>query len=192
MSRPVMPRLLVLTDRSQLSLGRCLRAQMALCRNAGLTHVVLRELDLLDQQREQLATDLADLGLTVIAARRRLAAAAGLHLAAGQAAVAGPEGPPFGRSCHDRAEVARAAAEGARWATLSPYTASASKPGYGPSLPPDAFADLPVATFALGGVAPGNARAARDRGAHGVAVMGAVMRARDPGAVVAALLEAVA
>lgn len=183
-----MPRLLVLTDRSQLSLGRCLRAQMAGCRDAGLTHVVLRELDLLDQQREQLAADLADLGLTVIAARRDLAAATGLHLAADQ-----PAGPGvFGRSCHDRAEVARAAAEGAQWATLSPYTASASKPGYGPPLARDAFAGLPVPTYALGGVAPGNARAAREAGAHGVAVMGAVMRAEDPGAVVAGLLAAVA
>lgn len=183
-----MPRLMVLTDRSQLSLGRCLRAQMAACRDAGLTHVVLRELELLDQQREQLAADLAGLGLTVIAARRDLAVAAGLQLAAGQPAVPGV----FGRSCHDRAEVARAAAEGASWATLSPYTTSGSKPGYGPPLPADAFAGLPLPTFALGGITPGNARAARQSGAHGVAVMGAVMRAPDPGAVVAALLEAVA
>lgn len=183
-----MPRLLVLTDRSQLSPGRCLRVQMALCRDAGLTHVVLRELDLLDPQRERLAADLADLGLMVIAARRDLVAAAGVHLAAHQPAAPGT----FGRSCHDRAEVARAAAEGARWATLSPYTTSASKPGHGPPLPPGAFTDLPVPTFALGGVSPANACAAREAGAHGVAVMGAVMRAPDPGAVVAALLEAVA
>lgn len=181
------PRLLVLTDRSQLSLGRCLRAQMAECRDAGLTHVVLRELDLLDRQREQLAADLAELGLTVIAARRDLAAAVGTHLAADQPAAPGV----FGRSCHDRADVIRAAAEGARWATLSPYTETASKPGHGPPLPPDAFADLPVPTFALGGITPANARAARDSGAHGVAVMGAVMRAAEPGAVIAALLDAV-
>ena len=183
-----MTRLLVLTDRSQLSLGRCLRAQMAACRDAGLTHVVLRELDLVDPQREQLGADLADLGLTVVAAHRDLAAAAGRHLAAGQPAVAGV----FGRSCHSPDEVARAAAEGASWATLSPYTVSGSKPGYGPPLPRDAFAGLPLPTFALGGITPGNARAARKSGAHGVAVMGAVMRSADPGAVVAALLEAVA
>lgn len=182
------PRLLVLTDRSQLPLGRGLRAGMAACRDAGLTHVVLRELDLLDPLREQLAADLADLGLTVIAARRPLAAAAGLHLAADQPAVA----TVSGRSCHAREEVARAAAEGARWATLSPYATSASKPGYGPPLPPGTFAGLPLPTYALGGITPRNARAAREAGAHGVAVMGAVMRAADPGAVVAALLAAVA
>ena len=183
-----MPRLVVLTDRSQLSLGRCLRAQMTACREAGLTHVVLRELDLVDPQREQLAADLADLGLTVVAARRGLGAAAGRHLAADQAAVAGT----FGRSCHSRDEVARAAAEGASWATLSPYTASGSKPGYGPPLPPDAFAGLPLPTVAHGRIKPGTHPAPMHYGADGVAVMGAVMRAADPGAVVAALLEAVA
>lgn len=182
-----MPRLVVLTDRSQLSLGRCLRAQMADCRDAGLTHVVLRELDLLDQQREQLAADLAELGLTVIAARRDLAAAVGMHLAAGQPTVPGV----FGRSCHDRAEVVRAAAEGAQWATLSPYTATASKPGHGPPIRAEDWADLPLPVLALGGITPSNAAAARAAGAHGVAVMGAVMRAPDPGAVVAGLLTAV-
>ena len=40
-----LPRLLVLTDRSQLPLGRSLVATMAACAEAGLTHVVLRELD---------------------------------------------------------------------------------------------------------------------------------------------------
>jgi len=184
----VTPRLVVLTDRSQLPLGRCLRVAMAVCRDAGLTHVVLRELDLQDAQREQLAADLADLGLTVIAAHRDLAAATGLHLAADQPAVPGV----FGRSCHTPEEVARAAAEGAAWATLSPYAETGSKPGYGPPLPPDAFAGLPLPTLALGGITAGNAARARDSGAHGVAVMGAVMRAADPGSVVAELLEAVA
>jgi thiamine monophosphate synthase len=42
--------------------------------------------------------------------------------------------------------------------------------------------------FALGGITAANAAQARAAGAYGVAVMGAVMRADDPGAVVAALL----
>jgi thiamine-phosphate pyrophosphorylase len=45
--------------------------------------------------------------------------------------------------------------------------------------------------LALGGIGPENAADARKAGAHGVAVMGAVMRATDPGAVVAELLRAV-
>jgi thiamine-phosphate pyrophosphorylase len=38
----------------------------------------------------------------------------------------------------------------------------------------------------------GNAAACIDAGAHGVAVMGAVMRADDPGSVVRTILEEVA
>lgn len=45
--------------------------------------------------------------------------------------------------------------------------------------------------LALGGITVANAAAARNAGAHGVAVMGAVMRAPDPAAVVAALLQEV-
>jgi thiamine-phosphate pyrophosphorylase len=41
---------------------------------------------------------------------------------------------------------------------------------------------------ALGGVGAGNARACREAGADAVAVMGAVMRAGDPAAVVRDLL----
>ena len=78
------------------------------------------------------------------------------------------------------------------WVTLSPYAASASKPGYRPLLSADAFAGHALPVLALGGITPGNAAEARAAGAHGVAVMGAVMRAPDPAAVVARLREEVA
>ena len=48
---------------------------------------------------------------------------------------------------------------------------------------------MPV--FALGGVEVENAAAMRAAGAHGVAVMGAVMRAPDPAGVVARVMEEV-
>ena len=44
--------------------------------------------------------------------------------------------------------------------------------------------------FALGGVDPTRAARCVAAGAHGVAVMGAVMRADDPATVVAGLLDA--
>lgn len=181
-----LPRLLLLTDRHQLLAGRSLVDTVAACAERGLTHVVLRELDLPAVRREALAAALARTGVSVIAARAPLAAAAAVHLSAVQPWVDGPHG----RSCHSRDEVTAAALGGAGWATLSPYAGSPSKPGYGPPLPPGSYAELPIPVFALGGIAPDTAAGARRAGAHGVAVMGAVMRANDPGAVVTALLEA--
>ena len=61
-----------------------------------------------------------------------------------------------------------------------------SKPGYGPFLGPDGIASLirgetSLPVIAIGGVDSGNAAALLGAGAAGVAVMGGVMRAADPG-----------
>lgn len=203
-------RLMVLTDRSQLSLGRGLVRTIAECVSVGLTHVVVRELDESESARAALVAALVDVGATVISARTLLPGAAGVHLASnistdhraetyGDPRLASHTSPmppdwsaqmSFGRSCHSVAEVGAAAAEGAAYAFLSPYAAGGSKPGRTP-LPAEAFAGHPIPVFALGGVAPANAAAARAAGAHGVAVTGAVMAAPDPARVVRALLEAV-
>ncbi len=179
--------LLLLTDRSQLRLGRGLLRTVTECVDAGLGAVVVRELDLEPRQRHALVASLAALpGLTVISSRIVDPAAHATHLAAGQEAVPGRHG----RSCHSRADVVRAAATGASWATLSPFAATASKPGYGPILPTSAHRDPPLPTYALGGVTAANAVAAIEAGATGVAVMGGVMRAAEPARVVAELLAA--
>ncbi|MFD4324513.1 thiamine phosphate synthase [Nocardioides sp. NPDC058538] len=202
-----LPRLLVLTDRSQLPLGRSLVATMAACAEAGLTHVVLRELDEPLEHRAKLAELLAGLGLNVIAAHTPLPAAVGLHLPASASCNTSfvgllalserPDRPTnsvlhLGRSCHSPTDVATAAEEGFDYAMLSPYALTESKPGYGPPLGPEAFAGLPLPTYALGGITPANAAAAVAAGAHGVAVMGAVMRAEEPAAVVRDLLAVLA
>lgn len=77
--------------------------------------------------------------------------------------------------------------------TLSPVWETASKPGYGPALGVEGLAaavaavpGLPV--YALGGIGPGRVAACVEAGAVGVAVMGAVMGAVDPGAVVRQIL----
>jgi thiamine-phosphate pyrophosphorylase len=185
------PRLLLITDRGQLLPGRGLVETVASCGAAGATTVLLRELDLDEPARAALAEELAA-HVQVISARTLLPGAVGLHLAAYQAAPA-PEGPPHGRSCHHEAAVARAAEEGAAYVTISPVAPTASKPGYGPALGAggvrravEAADGLPV--LALGGVSAEATARLRSAGAHGVAVMGAVMRAHDPGAVVSALL----
>lgn len=184
-----MNRLVVLTDRTQVPAGRTLGEVLRAAADGGLRTVLLRETDLPDDERAAIAADARAAGLDVVAAHRPVPGGAGLHLPSGAAAPA--FATRWGRSCHTRAELLRAAADGAWWATLSPYGPSASKPGYGPPVPAEALVRPPLPVLALGGIGPENAADARKAGAHGVAVMGAVMRATDPGAVVAELLRAV-
>jgi thiamine-phosphate pyrophosphorylase len=151
--------------------------------------VVLREKDLPDAERARLADALRAVldpagGVLVVAGPAGGAGGAELvHLAA-RDPFPDPRPAGVGRSCHSAAELARAAAEGADWATLSPLHATASKPGYGPALGTAGLAAVlarvpgapPV--YALAGVRPADAAGCLAAGAAGVAVMGAVMR--DP------------
>ncbi|MBE7323909.1 thiamine phosphate synthase [Nocardioides sp. Y6] len=190
---PRVPRVVVLTDRTQLPAGRGLVEALIECHRAGLEAVVVREHDLDPRVRHRLLAELARLpGLRVVSSRLADTSAHGLHLAAHQAAP-GLTGAvrPWGRSCHDPAEVAVAAREGASWVTLSPFGVSTSKPGHLPPLPSSVWRGHPLPVLALGGITPDNAARARALGAHGVAVMGAVMQAPEPGEVVTALIEAV-
>jgi thiamine-phosphate diphosphorylase len=194
---------IVFTDRRQARgpLPEVVRAAV----EGGARLVVLREKDLPDDERAALAEQLHELlasvgGRLLLAGRTAgradrdgFAVADGQHLAAADPWPAAPRGL-VGRSCHDAAELAAAAAEGAAYATISPVFPSRSKPGYGPPLGLTrlrelcAGADLPV--YALGGVESGDRAArCRDAGAAGVAVMGAVMRAADPAAVVKELMQ---
>ena len=98
-----------------------------------------------------------------------------------------------GISAHTMSDIRAAAAAGADYATLSPIFASPSKPGYGPALGLGglrAAAGLGLPVIALGGVDSGNARRCLAAGAAGVAVMGGLMRARDPEAETRRLLDA--
>lgn len=187
----ILPPLLVLTDRRQARrpLPEVVRAAV----DGGATAVVLREKDLGRDERARLAAALADVlrpvgGLLLVASDPTIPGD-GVHLAASDP-LPGPGGRPVGRSCHDRAGVAAAAAEGCAWATLSPIFPSPSKPGYGPALGPEVFAGCPLPVYALGGVTAHNAASCTAHGAAGVAVMGAVMAAADPAAAVASLLHA--
>jgi len=99
------------------------------------------------------------------------------------------EGKPslVGISSHGEADIRAAMAAGAGYVTLSPIFETASKPGYGPALGLAAITravriGLPV--VALGGITPDRAAACIEAGAAGVAVMGEVMRADDPAAVI--------
>lgn len=196
MRAPGLPRLMLLTDRSQLPEGRDLVDTVSACVEAGLEAVVLRELDLPGEERRALARRLVPTGVSVIAARTWFDGLAGVHLTSRQADLIARSAPFYGRSCHDDEEVRRAVGSGAAYLTISPVATSKSKPGYGPALGTAgvrraaALAGA-VPVLALGGIDAHNAAAMREAGAHGVAVMGAVMRAADPAQIVARLLEEV-
>ncbi|XKH36373.1 thiamine phosphate synthase [Azospirillum doebereinerae] len=198
------PSLLVITDRSQAA---CPLADLADRLFAlGLRWLSLRDKDLPDADRLDLARALVGRGRAWSAtvtlhgdpALALAAGAAGVHLPDGGDAAAARallgKGALIGVSAHDAAGLARAAAQGADYATLSPVFASASKPGYGPWLGVDGLrrmaADSGLPVVALGGVeTPDAVLACRESGAAGVAAMGVAMR--DPAAV-AGLLAALA
>jgi len=179
--------IVLLTDRRQAR--RPLVEVVEAAVGGGLRQVVLREKDLPRDERaalaEALRAVLADVDGQLIVAGPDPLGGSAVHLAA-----AGPYPPPglalVGRSCHDEAELSRLTTE--RYAMVSPVFPTPSKPGYGPPLGLDGLARLvarsPVPVLALGGVTPGNAAGCLAAGAAGVAVMGAVMRADDPAAVV--------
>jgi thiamine-phosphate pyrophosphorylase len=181
-----LPRLLVLTDRTQAAAP--LPEVVAAAVEAGARAVVLREKDLPADERAVLHDELA----AVLAPVGGLLVSAGLAGSTGRAAVhlSAADDVPYprpalvGRSCHSADEVARAAEEGCDWVFVSPVFPTSSKPGYGPALGLGGLARLvrgapPV--YALGGVTPGTASGCLSAGAAGVAVMGAVMR--DPACV---------
>jgi len=122
--------------------------------------------------------------------------AGGVHLPSGASIAAARDrlgGVRLGISAHSLREVEAAALAGADYVTLSPIFPTASKPGYGPALGPEAIRaargfGLPI--VALGGVGAGTLALCREAGAAGFAVMGGVMRAEDPAAEVRGLLGA--
>jgi thiamine-phosphate pyrophosphorylase len=153
--------------------------------------VVLRERDLPVRERGALADRLRALlpdGRLIVAGPDPLGGDA-VHLAERDPAVAAGL---VGRSCHG---VPRPSNED--YVTLSPIFPTATKPGYGPPLGPaqagrlahaGGDGDGAVPWLALGGI--DSARRVAEcvaAGAAGVAVLGAVLRADDPGAVVAEL-----
>jgi len=212
-----LPQLLLLTDRvAAAGRHRSLpeTAAAAVAAVGGDLAILLREKDLPRQERRMLARELRSIvepagAQLIIASDAQLArdVGAAVHLAAAEPY---PGRPPLitGRSCHTAGDVRRAAAEGCDYVTVSPVFATASKPGYGPALGlgglaslcrarpraeagTDAAETVPL-VYALGGVTPGTAGDCLRAGAHGVAVMGAVMGSPDPRITAADLLRELA
>ncbi|MHB1006532.1 MAG: thiamine phosphate synthase [Chloroflexota bacterium] len=112
-------------------------------------------------------------GLPVAAARRL----AGAHLL-------------IGRSVHAVAEAVAAERDGADFlllGTIYPSRSHPGEPGAGPGLVARVRAAVALPLVAIGGIAAGNVAEVMAAGADGVAVISAIMGARDPSAAAAAL-----
>ncbi|MGC4809606.1 thiamine phosphate synthase [Micromonospora sp. DT228] len=192
--RTVPSGVVVLTDRlvARGGLERVVAGAVA----GGVRWVVLREKDLPRVERAALAVALrailADVGGTLVVAGPDPLGGDAVHLPA-----AGPYPPPthrlVGRSCHDETELNRLTTE--HYATVSPIHPTKTKPGYGPPLDIAGLGSLvrasPVPLLALGGVeTPDQVTACVQAGAVGVAVLGALMRAKDPTETAAILASA--
>ena len=199
------PPLLVISDRSQAQLPLIGIAEAAF--RGGCRWFSLREKDLPAAERRALLADLVELGRpfgALVMAHDDIDAveavgAGGVHLPAGSDPAAARRRLPrglIGVSAHSADEAAAQLRAGADYVTLSPTFLTGSKPGYGPALGLDALAAAaakePAPIIALGGVTPDNVASCLAAGVRGVAVMGEIMRAADPEAMVRRLLAAMA
>jgi thiamine-phosphate pyrophosphorylase len=201
--RPLPGPLLVITDRHQAC--HPIETIAAAVGRFGGRWLLLRDRDLAREERWDLAARLARIaaeqGFALsVSTDIELAAvigAAGVHLQAAAAVVPARErlgrAAVIGVSAHGLSDVAAAADAGADYVTLSPIFPTGSKLGYGPALGTASLrlaAAHEIAVLALGGVTAQTAGTCLAAGAHGVAVMGEVMRADDPGRIVGDLMRA--
>jgi thiamine-phosphate pyrophosphorylase len=200
------PPLLVVTDRHQarLPLAEVLRAALA----AGCRWVSLREKDLSDEDQIALAVTLlpiarrydACLTLHGEAALAKACGADGVHLPAGSDAAAARAilGPTklIGVSLHTVTEAEAIDPKIVDYAVAGPAFETASKPGYGPEIGRKGLAEIAgaarVPIIAIGGLNATRAAEVLACGPAGIAVMGGVMRAGDPGQEAKMLLAIVA
>jgi len=193
-ARAFLPTVLVVAD-SSATRGRPLLPVVREAVAGGARGVWVREKGSGPEDRRKLIGELSALlreagGVLVASPGPGSELADGIHWPSLGPPIATGQGPVArgGRSCHGRAELERAAAEGYAWATLSPIFATASKPGYGPPLGLGPLSSTPLPTWALGGVNESNALSCTCSGAAGVAIMGAVLGADSPRAAMEELL----
>jgi thiamine-phosphate pyrophosphorylase len=200
------PPLLLVTDRHLAT--RPLTEIVAAAFAAGCRWASLREKDLPADEQIALAAVLRPMArrygaMLTVHGDADIAAAAqldGVHLPAGADAAAARarlgRGALIGISVHGAAEAARLDPRQVDYCVAGPAFATASKPGYGPALEERGIAIIaraaPVPVVAIGGLAAHNLAPVLRAGAEGIAVMGGLMRADDPGGEARALLRAVA
>jgi thiamine-phosphate pyrophosphorylase len=200
------PPLLVVTDRHQarLPLADVVRAALA----AGCRWVSMREKDLSEEDQIALASTLLPIArrhgarLTVHgdATLAQACGSDGVHLPAGIDPAAARKllgGEKLvGISLHTVTEAEAIDPGIVDYAIAGPAFETASKPGYGPEIGRKGLAEIaraaPVPVLAIGGLNATRAAEVLAAGPIGIAVMGSIMRAVEPGREVKALLAIVA
>jgi thiamine-phosphate pyrophosphorylase len=200
------PPLLLVTDRSQARAP--LEEVVAAACAGGCRWVSLREKDLAAEAQIALARSLvptarrfgARLTLHGDPTLARAAGLDGVHLSAdGDPAAAramlGADAL-VGISIHGAADAAALDPAVVDYAIAGPAFPTASKPGYGPALGANGLAAIrriaTVPVVAIGGIEAHNAADVMRAGVAGIAVMGSVMRAAEPGQMIEDLLAAFA
>jgi thiamine-phosphate pyrophosphorylase len=200
------PPLMVITDRRQAT--GPLETIAAAAISGGARWISVREKDLPASERLALLRRLQALTAltgTLLSVHDDLDAAAelglrGLHLPAEGDPEAARErlGPAalIGVSAHDIESAVKAARRGADYVTLSPVFLTDSKPGYGPALGLDFLAEacraVSCPVLGLGGIDKDTIGPVLAAGAVGAALMGGVMRASDPAAMLRPFIQALA
>jgi thiamine-phosphate pyrophosphorylase len=196
------PPLLLVTDRRQAR--QPLVETVAAAFVAGCRWVSVREKDLPDDEQVPLARALlpfarrhgASLTIHGEAALAKLAGVDGVHLPAGSDVAAartllGPE-KLIGVSIHTVGEAETLDPAVVDYALAGPAFETASKPGYGPEIGRKGLAEMSraarVPLLAIGGINTVRVAEVIAAGCGGVAAMGGVMRAADPGREAAALI----
>jgi thiamine-phosphate pyrophosphorylase len=200
------PPLLLVTDRHQARLPLVEVVTAALL--AGCRWVSVREKDLSADDQIALARTLlpavrrhgARLTVHGDAALAKACGADGVHLGAGSDAARSRAmmgaGKLIGVSIHTITEAEAIDPGAIDYAVAGPAFETASKPGYGPEIGRKGLGEIAraarVPVLAIGGINAARVAEVLAAGPAGVAVMGGVMRAADPGAAMRALLATVA
>lgn len=188
--------LYLVTDRKQLPGGDlCAAVEGAL--RGGVRAVQLREKDLASRELYELALRLREItsrqgARLFINDRLDIALAAGadgVHLGESSLPVGRVRGIAgerllIGVSCHSLEGALAAQEGGADFITFSPVFFTPSKACYGEPVGIERLAEacrrLRIPVFALGGIKPENVPVVLSRGAHGVALISAILAAGDP------------
>jgi thiamine-phosphate pyrophosphorylase len=195
---PVKFRLLLVTDRRLLH-GRSLSSVLGQAIMAGVPAIQLRERDLSTGELLSLVQEIHALTAPravplLLNDRVDLVLALnldGVHLRANSLPVSiarrllGPD-RLIGSSTHSVEEVRRANRDGADYIIFGPIFDTPSKRSFGPPFGLDALADIcresTIPVFAIGGITSERVCEVRRAGAHGVAVIGALLTHNDIGA----------